>query len=139
MLRFAPRYGMISPCLRRPAGRVPQAVNDNPASLRPTAMSPHTLPPRTLASLRGPTRHAAPRSEPIGLPAPTREDEKALLAAALRLFASHGHAAARQAARAARAAADNGDQALMHWWTAVCHTLDRNQAHALRRHLAERA
>lgn len=134
MLRFAPRYGMISPCLRRPAGRVPQAVNDNPASFRTT-----TTTPRPLGSLHGPTRHAATHSEPIGLPAPTREDEEALLAAALRLFASHGHAAARQAARAARTAADNDDQALMHWWTAVCHTLDRSRAHALRRHLAERA
>jgi len=121
MLRFAPRYGMISPCLRRPAGRPPRAANDNPAWFAHTA------------GYHQGGRHAFAR----------RADERIvqddLLAQALRLFASHGHAAAGQAAQAATRAAVAGDTKGAAWWTQVCHTLDRRKANALRQELAELA
>lgn len=118
MLRFAPRYGMISPCLRRPAGRPAAAANDN------AARSLLALAPVSLAS----SDEATPPSE-----------DEALLVQALQLFASHGHGAADQAASAATRAAERGDHCDMAWWTAVCHTLDRRQARDLRRQLAELA
>lgn len=118
MLRFAPRYGMISPCLRRPAGRVPRPANDNPAwSLQ--AAQDYPSPVRAMAGRLA-----------------DRLAEDALLAEALRLFASHGHAAAGQAARAATRAAMAGDAEQADWWAQVCHTLDRRKAIALRRELA---
>ncbi|GHC92291.1 hypothetical protein [Novosphingobium pokkalii] len=118
MLRFAPRYGMISPCLRRPAGRPAQAANDNPAwSLQ--AAPDYPSPVRAMAGRLA-----------------NRLEEDALLAQALRLFASHGHAAAGHAARAATRAAIAGDSEEADWWAQVCHTLDRRKAQALRRELA---
>jgi hypothetical protein len=59
-----------------------------------------------------------------------------LLAQALRLFASHGHAAAGQAATAAMGAAAAGDHLGAAWWAQVCHTLDRRKAQALERELS---
>ncbi|NKJ41200.1 MULTISPECIES: hypothetical protein [unclassified Novosphingobium] len=121
MLRFAPRYGMISPCLRRPAGRPAHAANDNPgwASLRQANGTAHASPGRMMAARV----------------ADNLADD-ALLAQALRLFASHGHAAAGQAAAAAKGAAVAGDHDGAAWWAQVCHTLDRRKGHALERELA---
>lgn len=101
MLRFAPRYGRISPCLVQPwQVRLGQprrrAANDNPRSHR----------------LAG-------------------SESDAILADALKLFAAHGFAAARHAAEQARAAHASGDEAQASWWSAVCRTLDRGEARGL--------
>lgn len=92
MLRFAPRYGIVSPCLVRPSRRRVRlrAANENRAEV-------------------------------------TAADET--LAAALRLFAAHGMAAAARACQKAEAAEDRGDAGGVEWWMAVCRTLDRRMAH----------
>ncbi len=107
MLHFAPRYGIISPCLHwgpvRPrALRVPRPVNDNGAALA--------------ARKTGANDTAA--------------HDEALLAAALRLFAAHGLSAAQRACEAAQIAADGGDSAGAEWWIAVCGMLDGPMARA---------
>lgn len=110
MLRFAPRYGMVSPCLVRPGQHVwRRAANDNAGLGRARGKAPE---------------HWA---------AQTGQDNDALLEAALRLFSSHGHAAARHACDEADAAQRGGDVEKARWWIAVCHTLDRNMARAYRR------
>lgn len=102
MLRFAPRYGIISPCLVRPARRGPiRAANDNGA-------------PRT-----GQDLHA-----------------DSLVDAALRLFGTHGLAAAARACEAAREAECRGDRESAEWWIAVCDMLDHRMARAFRRQQA---
>lgn len=65
-------------------------------------------------------------------------DSDALVAAALRLFAEHGFAAAGRAADAAEAARRDGDFEKARWWVAVCHTLDRREAQRLRQSPARR-
>jgi len=52
----------------------------------------------------------------------------ALLRAALRHFADHGIAAAREAGALATAARDCGDQQGYEWWLGVTRTLDRRLA-----------
>lgn len=120
MLHFAPRYGIISPCLnwgpnrdalRLRALRVPRAANDNGAALA--------------ASKTGANDSDA--------------HDDALLEAALRLFAAHGLSAAQRACEAAQIAADGGDAASAEWWIAVCATLDGPKAKALQRAFAARA
>lgn len=119
MLHFAPRYGIISPCLHwghtrgpvRPhALRVPHPVNDNVAVTRRTA-------------------HANSGSV----------QDDALLEAALRLFGAHGLSAAQRASEAAQIAAEGGDNAAAEWWIAVCAMLDGPLANALQRRFAARA
>ena len=119
MLHFAPRYGIISPCLHwgrnrgpvRPSAlRVPRPVNDNGAVTSRTA--------------RANTGGAK---------------DEALLEAALRLFAAHGMSAARRASEAAQIAAEGGDNATAEWWIAVCAMLDGPLAKALQRRFAARA
>ncbi len=101
MLHFAPRYGIISPCLVRPrAVRLTRAANDNGAAL---------------AGRRKGANDSASEQE---------AQEAARLAAALRLFAAHGLSAAQRACDAAEIAADGGDSAGAAWWIAVCATLD---------------
>ncbi|WP_421848503.1 hypothetical protein [Novosphingobium sp.] len=120
MLHFAPRYGMISPCLHwrlnwgavRPRSlRVPRAANDNGAAVR------------------GRTAGANDQDA----------HEEALLAAALRLFAAHGLSAAQRACEAAEIAAGSGDSAGAEWWIAVCAMLDGPMARAMERAFAARA
>lgn len=112
MLRFAPRYGMVSPCLVRPGRGVRlRAANDNSGLGLGRARG------------KGPEHWAVQ----------TGQDNDALLAAALRLFASHGLSAARHACDQADAAQRGGDFEKARWWIAVCHTLDRNMARAYRR------
>lgn len=120
MLHFAPRYGIISPCLhwgldrgvRRTAMlRSPRAANDNGAALTGR---------RTGAN-------------------DTKAKDDALLAAALRLFAAHGLSAAERACEAAEIAADGGDSAGAEWWIAVCAMLDGPMAKAFKRSFAARA
>lgn len=116
MLHFAPRYGMISPCLhwgpvRSRSLRVPRPANDAGAALA--------------ASRTGANDSAA--------------HDEVLLAAALRLFAAHGLSAARRACEAAEIAADGGDHAGAEWWIAVCAMLDGPMAKALQRTFAARA
>lgn len=111
MLHFAPRYGIISPCLHwrlnwgpvRPrAVRMPRPANDNGAALAGRKTSAND----------------------------TDAHEEALLAAALRLFAAHGLSAALRACEAAEIAAAGGDSAGAEWWIAVCAMLDGPLARA---------
>ncbi|MBX9884288.1 MAG: hypothetical protein K2X68_04875 [Novosphingobium sp.] len=111
MLHFAPRYGMISPCLfwglsaapRRPrAARLPCPANDNGAALAARKASAND----------------------------TEAHDEALLAAALRLFAAHGLSAAQRACEAAEIAAAGGDSARAEWWIGVCAMLDGPLARA---------
>ena len=99
MLHFAPRYGIISPCLVRSARRGPvRAENDNDTQ-------------RTGQDLQA----------------------DSLIDAALRLFGTHGLAAAARACDAAREAERLGDHERAEWWIAVCGTLDHRMARAFRR------
>lgn len=107
MLHFAPRYGIISPCLhwgpvRSRTLRVTRPANDNGAAL--------------------PGRKAGAND--------TEAHDDALLAAALRLFAAHGLSAAQRACEAAQIATDGGDSAGAEWWIAVCAMLDGPMARA---------
>lgn len=120
MLHFAPRYGIISPCLHwrlnwgavRPrALKTPRPANDDGAALA--------------------ARNAGAND--------TDAQDDALLAAALRLFAAHGLSAAQRACEAAEIAAEGGDSAGAAWWIAVCATLDGPKAKALQRAVAARA
>lgn len=100
MLRFAPRYGRISPCLVQPwqvraARRKRRAANDNPA--RPALHRPW-------------------------------DANDATVEAALRLFAQAGLGAARRAATEAEAARAAGDIEKARWWMGVCRTLDKGMA-----------
>lgn len=118
MLRFAPRYGLISPCLRRPADGPARAANDNGGAvpIRRRIVDPQA-------------RRAAARA--ARALERSNQHHQTVLADALRLFAVHGHAAAGHAVRAATRAAADGDRAGAHWWAEVCHTLDRRQARML--------
>ena len=103
MLRFAPRYGRISPSLVQPwqvrqLRRGMRAGNDN---------APQTLKPRQW------------------------DANDATLEAALRLFAVHGLSAARRAGEEAEDARVAGDLDKARWWIAVCRTLDRSMARRL--------
>jgi hypothetical protein len=105
MLHFAPRYGIVSPCLTwglrpRRAVTVRRPANDNGAALPGTR--------------EGANDHGV--------------HEDALLAAALRLFAAHGLSAARRACEAAEIAAASGDMVGAKWWIAVCASLDSAMA-----------
>jgi len=109
MLHFAPRYGIISPCLTRArAQRLPRPANDNGSSM--------------------PGQRSGANDD-IGA------GEDALLEAALRMFAAHGLSAALRAGEAAEIAAAAGDNPGADWWLAVCATLDG----ALSRTFAARA
>lgn len=109
MLHFAPRYGLISPCLKRPSRRpLPHAANDDGAPLAPRKVE------RRLADDRLAT--AVPN------------DSDAVLTAALRLFATHGLSAASHACYAAAEAEAKGDTDGIQWWLSVCRTLDRRKA-----------
>ncbi|WP_298191845.1 hypothetical protein [Novosphingobium sp.] len=120
MLHFAPRYGIISPCLhwgqnrktlRSRAMRLPCAANDNGAALARRKLSAND----------------------------TEAHDDALLTAALRLFAAHGLSAAQRACEAAEIAAAGGDSAGAEWWIAVCAMLDGPMAKALARACAVQA
>ena len=89
MLRFAPRYGIISPALVRPS-RQPHrpAHNDNQRSTRIMAISNDVI---------GDVR----------------------VQAALRLFATHGLAAAECARMAAANANARGDDSDARWWQEI--------------------
>ncbi|MEO0032039.1 MAG: hypothetical protein RIS94_1797 [Pseudomonadota bacterium] len=100
MLRFAPRYGRISPSLLpnwqvRAKRRSLRATNDNralPAAATPWATS------------------------------------DGVLEAALRLFAQHGLSAAHRAAHEADIAREAGDIDKARWWLGVCRMLDKGVA-----------
>jgi hypothetical protein len=105
MLHFAPRYGIVSPCLTRSAGqRLRRPANDNGGDQTP--------------------RNSA--NDDIG----TREE--ALLEAALRMFAAHGLSAALRACEAAEIAAASGDCEGADWWLSVCATFDGAMARAFK-------
>ncbi|MCW1381568.1 hypothetical protein OLX02_01905 [Novosphingobium sp. KCTC 2891] len=108
MLRFAPAYGIVSPCLVRPATGwlLPRAANDNTRAVMPLIDN-------------------APAGD-------------ALLGAALRLFAAHGLSAAARACEEAADAERRGDSTLAAWWIEVCRTLDRGMAREFSRRRAHR-
>lgn len=116
MLHFAPRYGIISPCLKW--GQM-----------------------RGLTRTRGQARHKpandnAPRGGPAaadqhgGANDDNAAPGEALLEAALRMFAAHGLSAALRACEAAEIAKSGGDYEGADWWLAVCATLDSAMARA---------
>ena len=93
MLRFAPRYGIISPVLVRPSRRAwRRACNDNQ---------------RTTGA--------------VALPAGAIADAR--VQAALRLFAAHGLAAAERARQAAANANARGDDGDARWWREISRML----------------
>jgi hypothetical protein len=93
MLRFAPRFGIISPALVRPSHRpVRVAANNNQ---------------------RG-TRISVATTGAIG---------DARVQAALRLFAAHGLAAAERARLAAANANARGDERDARWWDEISRML----------------
>ena len=106
MLRFAPRFGIVSPCLVRPS--------------------------------RNPHRRAIERPVNDNAPADASDlfDPEGVLAAALKLFAAHGMAAAARACEAARIAEATGDAEGVVWWLEVCRALDRRMAREASRKLA---
>lgn len=98
MVRFAPRYGIISPCMARPIlGRHVRAVNDNA--------------PNWAEDWSG-----------------SWPQESEALDAALRLFAAHGFSAAARARDAALIAERGEDEDRVAFWMEVCRTLDRRMA-----------
>ena len=93
MLRFAPRYGIISPALVRPSHRgMRLAVNDNQRSTR------------TMVAASGAIADAR-------------------VQAALRLFAAHGLEAAERARLAAANANARGDESDARWWNEISRML----------------
>lgn len=111
MLHFAPRYGIVSPCLMWGQNRardlqVCRPANDNMA--------------------RG------------GANDDVTTHEDALLEAALRMFAAHGLSAGLRACEAAEIAADGGDQEGAAWWLEVCATFDGALARTTARSFAAR-
>lgn len=106
MLRFAPRYGIVSPCLVRPSRN-----------------------PRRRAVERAANDNAPVETQDLF-------DAAGVLAAALRLFAAHGICAAERACEAAQIAEATGDAEGVIWWIEVCRTLDRRMAREASRKLA---
>jgi hypothetical protein len=98
MLRFVPRYGIVSPALIRPS-RLRQrfAVNDN-------AIVAGTTPPRKPAAIAD-----------------------ARVQAALRLFAAHGLSAAERARLAAANANARGDESDAQWWNEISRMLGQRR------------
>jgi len=112
MLHFAPRYGIVSPCLtQRRNLRVRKAANDNGAAVR--------------GGQDGANDDITTR-------------EEALLEAALRMFAAHGLSAAVRACEAAEIAAAGGDHQGAAWWLEVCATFDGALARTAARGFAAR-
>ena len=111
MLHFAPRFGMVSPCLKW-----------GPMRLR-------GLRCRTPAN----DNHAQPCANDE-----IETHEQALLEAALRMFAAHGLSAALRSGEAAEIAAAGGDHDGAAWWLEVCAALDGplSRAIAARAHMA---
>jgi hypothetical protein len=102
MLRFAPRYGIVSPALVRPSRlRRRLAVNDN-------------------ARNEGRTAASAPSGAGTALSDPRVQ-------AALRLFAAHGLSAAERARREAANANARGDETDAEWWTAISRMLGQRR------------
>jgi hypothetical protein len=116
MLHFAPRYGIISPCLnwgkiRKRDMRLPIAANDTGAARTGRSTGANDL----------------------------EAHDEALLEAALRMFAAHGLSAAQRACEAAEIAGAGGDSAGAEWWIAVCGALDGPLARSAQRAFAARA
>ncbi|MFM9935110.1 MAG: hypothetical protein ACKVOL_02800 [Novosphingobium sp.] len=112
MLHFAPRYGIVSPCLTRARKvRLGMSANDNGASV-PGKQS-------------GANDDIASRGD-------------ALLEAALKMFAAHGLSAARRACEAAEIAAAGEDREAADWWLAVCAMFDGALARSAARAFAAR-
>lgn len=65
------------------------------------------------------------------LTASQTEENEALLAASLRLFAEHGLSAARKAHHNAEQCFHDGDRPGFHWWKQICLMLDRRLAMSL--------
>jgi hypothetical protein len=102
MLRFAPRYGIVSPALVRPSRlRRRFAVNDN-ARNEGGAVAP------------------APIAAGMAI-------SDARVQAALRLFAAHGLSAAERARRAAANANARGDETDAEWWSEISRMLGQRR------------
>jgi len=112
MLHFAPRHGIISPCLTRAQGRrLSRPANDNRAAV--------------------PGKQAGANDD-------IAAREEALLEAALRMFAAHGLSAALRACEAAEIAAAGGDHEGAAWWLEVCAAFDSALARTAARAFAGR-
>lgn len=98
MLRFAPRYGIVSPALVRPSRQTRRfAANDNTLDL-----------PESIAS----------KSEALA---------DARVQAALRLFAVHGLSAAERARQSAANANARGDDSDAQWWNEISQMLGQRR------------
>ena len=106
MLRFVPRHGMISPCLKpmhRQARRA--AANDN----------------------------SFPQPDGAASGAGSANDDDALLEAALRLFGAHGLSAAQRAYEAAEIAEKLAEPDNARWWKTIGRVLDGGMAYSFDR------
>ena len=104
MLRFAPRYGIVSPALVRPSRLARRfAVNDN-------ALDP------ALDLMVTPNLSESQTSKSVAL-------ADARVQAALRLFAVHGLSAAERARQSAANANARGDDSDAQWWNEISQML----------------
>jgi hypothetical protein len=116
MLHFAPRYGIVSPCL------VWGQTRDQ--------MRTSVLRPRKAANDNRYWGGGATSGQRNGANDDFATREERLLEAALKMFAAHGLSAALRACEAAEIAVAGGDQAGAEWWLAVCATFDSAMARA---------
>jgi hypothetical protein len=108
MLRFAPRYGIVSPALVRPSRQARQwAANDNNRG----------------DTQRDDTQRDDTQRGPVGTAARVGAIGDARVQAALRLFAAHGLAAADRARVAGANADARGDEIDARWWAEISHLL----------------
>lgn len=119
MLHFAPRYGIVSPCLFWGQSRVRDLPVCRPANDNTGRAAGHG------AACTGANDDVT-----------THDD--ALLEAALRMFAAHGLSAGLRACEAAEIATDLGDLEGAAWWLEVCATFDGALARTAARSFAAR-
>ena len=123
MLHFAPRYGIVSPCLMWGRSRLRDLPVCRPANDNASHRAYH----RT-----GNGATCAGANDDI------TSHGHAMLEAALRMFAAHGLSAGLRACEAAEIAADVGDQEGVAWWLEVCATFDGALARTAARSFAAR-
>ena len=89
---------------------------------RANALAPRLTPQAARRAVRRPAN-----DNPAGV------DDEALLQAALRHFADHGLAAARQARIRAETAFFAGNRPAYRWWLGICRILDQRMAREMER------
>jgi hypothetical protein len=110
MLRFAPRYGIISPCLKPMHKQARRAAANDNSFPRPDGVVGGVVGCRAGAN-----------------------DDDALLEAALRLFGAHGLSAAQRAYEAAEIAEKLNEPDNARWWKTIGRVLDGGMAYSFDR------